>query len=63
MSERDPDNAGTTAEFRAFAAAGNAETQPPWSMRAPGRRVAVLAAVIIAVAIVLAIIALLVING
>jgi hypothetical protein len=63
MSERDPDNAGSTAEFRAFAAAGSAETQPPWSMRAPGRRVAVLAGAVIAVAVILAVVALLVING
>ena len=55
-----PADTDTTA---AIGAAGNAETQPPWSMRAPGRRVAVLAAAIIAVAVILAIVALLVING
>ncbi len=62
MSEREPDTSATTAEFRAFAAGTNAENAPPWSMRAPGKRVALLAAVVVGVAIVLAIVALLVAN-
>jgi hypothetical protein len=62
MSEREPDTSASTAEFRAFAAGTNAESAPPWSMRAPGKRVALLAAVILAVAIVLGVIAVLVIN-
>ena len=61
MSEREPDTSASTAEFRAFAAGQNAENAAPWSMRAPGKRVALLAAVIIAVAVILVIIALLVI--
>jgi hypothetical protein len=68
MSERDadffpgsdssaaPDASRSTAEFRAFAnQVGEAEA--PWSMRAPGRKVALLAAVVVGVAIVLAVIA------
>jgi len=63
MSEREPDTAASTAEFRAFAAGQNAENAPPWSMRAPGKRVALLAAVIVGVAIVVGVIAVLVINA
>jgi hypothetical protein len=60
MSERESDTSASTAEFRAFAAGTNAESAPPWAMRAPGRRVALLAAAVIAVAIVLAIVAVLI---
>jgi hypothetical protein len=62
MSEREPDTSASTAEFRAFAAGTNAESAPPWSMRASGKRVALLAVVIIAVAVVLGFIAVLVLN-
>jgi hypothetical protein len=61
MSEREPDTSASTAEFRAFAAS-NAESASPWSMRASGKRVALLAVVIIVVAVVLGVIAVLVIN-
>jgi hypothetical protein len=68
MSEREPetsasttDTSASTAEFRRFAAA-NAETAPPWSMRAPGKRVALLAVAIIAAAVILGIVAIIVIN-
>jgi hypothetical protein len=66
MSERDadffsgsdssavPDASRSTAEFRAFA---NQAGETPWTMRAPGRKVALLAAVVVGVAIVLAVIA------
>jgi hypothetical protein len=69
MSERDadffpggdspavPDPSRSTAQFRAFASQGS-ETEAPWSMRAPGRKVALLAVLVIVVAVVLAIIAL-----
>jgi hypothetical protein len=73
MSERDTDfSAGTeitdtsrsTAEFRAFASQpGNEAEQQPWSMRAPGRKVALLAGIIVAIAIVLAVLALTVLNA
>jgi hypothetical protein len=53
-----PDASGSTAQFRAFANREGGETEAPWSMKAPGRRVALLAAVIIGVAVVLALIAL-----
>ena len=68
MSEREPeisasttDTSASTAEFRRFAS-GAAETTPPWSMRAPGQRVALLAIVVIAVAVILGIVAIIVIN-
>jgi len=74
MSERDtdfpaaaedsayPDSSRSTAEFRAFASS-TGESESPWTMRAPGRKVAMLAGIIIAVAIVLVIIALAVLNA
>ncbi len=74
MSERDtdfpataedsayPDSSGSTAEFRAFASRGG-EVPSPWNMRAPGRKVALLAGIIIVVAIVLVIIAVAVLNA
>jgi hypothetical protein len=69
MSERDsdffapgqgpavPDASRSTQEFRAFASRAG-ETEAPWAMRAPARKVALLAAVVIVVAVVLALIAL-----
>jgi hypothetical protein len=74
MSERDTDFPATaedsayadtsrsTAEFRAFASSG-ADAPSPWTMRAPGRKVALLAGIVIAVAIVLVIIAVAVLNA
>ena len=69
MSEREPeisasttDSSASTAEFRRFAAGATTETAPPWSMRAPGRRVAMLAGAILASAVVLGIVAIIVIN-
>ena len=56
------DSSRSTAEFRAFASSGG-ETESPWSMRAPGRKVAMLAGIIVAVAIVLVIIAIAVLNA
>jgi hypothetical protein len=73
MSERDTDfSAGTessaitdtsrsTAEFRAFATGSEAEQ--PWSMRAPVRKVALLAGIVVVAAIVLAIVAVTVLNA
>jgi hypothetical protein len=76
MSERDTDfpaaaedsamadSSRSTAEFRAFVShSGNEAAESPWSMRAPGRKVALFAGIIIAVAIVLAVIAIAVLNG
>ncbi len=73
MSERDTDfSAGTeitdtsrsTAEFRAFARQSGSEAeQQPWSMRAPVRKVALLAGIVIAVALVLVIIAVTVLTA
>jgi hypothetical protein len=56
------DSSASTAEFRAFAR-GAAEEERPWAMRASGRTVGLLAAVIVAVAVVLAVIAILVVNS
>jgi hypothetical protein len=72
MSERDTDfSAGTettdtsrsTAEFRAFASQPGNEAEPPWSMRAPKRKVALLAGIIVVIAIVLIVLALTVLNA
>jgi hypothetical protein len=57
-----PDASRSTAEFRAFANRGG-ETEAPWSMRAPGRKVVLLAAAVVGVALILVIIALVVVNG
>jgi hypothetical protein len=62
MSEREPDTSASTAEFRAFAAGTNPDNVPPWSMRASGKRVGLLALVILLVAVVLGVIAVFVIN-
>jgi hypothetical protein len=51
-----PDVSRSTAEFRAFAQRP-AEAESPWSMRASGRKIALLAVVVIVVAVVLAVIA------
>jgi hypothetical protein len=59
MSERDTethDGSASTAEFRAFASGASNDADPPWSMRAPGRKVTLLAVAVIVVAVVLAII-------
>jgi hypothetical protein len=75
MSERDTDlPAGThdsaiadssrsTAEFRAFVGRSGSEAEAPWHMRAPGRKVALLAGTVVVVAIVLIIIAIAVLNS
>jgi hypothetical protein len=75
MSERDTDfsastdnsairdSSRSTAEFRAFAERSGQEAEQPWSMRAPGRKVAMLAGIVVAVAVLLAIIAIAVLNG
>jgi hypothetical protein len=74
MSERDTDfpagthdsatadSSGSTAEFRAFVSRSGTDAESPWSMRAPGKKVALLAGAVVAVAIVLVIIAIAVLN-
>jgi hypothetical protein len=57
-----PEPSRSTAEFRAFASRIGGETEAPWAMRAPGRRVALLAGIVIAVAVVLILIAFAVIG-
>jgi hypothetical protein len=75
MSERDTDfpagthesaiadSSGSTAQFRAFVNRSGTEAEPPWSMRAPGKKVVLLAGIVVAVAIVLAVIAIAVLNS
>ena len=72
MSERDTDfSAGSeitdtsrsTAEFRAFANGSGNEAEQPWSMRAPVRKVALLAGIIVVIAVVLVVLALTVLNA
>jgi hypothetical protein len=75
MSERDTDSpagthdsaiadsSGSTAEFRAFVSRSGSEAESPWSMRASGRKVALLAGIVVVVAVVLAIIAITVLNS
>jgi hypothetical protein len=57
-----PDASRSTAEFRAFANRLGGEAEAPWAMRAPGRRIALLAGIIVAVAVVLILIAVAVIG-
>jgi hypothetical protein len=57
-----PDISANTSEFRAFADGRDSEAEPPWAMRAPGRNVARLTAIVIGVAVVLVIIAILVLK-
>jgi hypothetical protein len=61
-SSDSPDASGSTAQFRAFASRP-AEAESPWSMRAPGRKVGMLALWVAVVAVVLALIAVGVINA
>jgi hypothetical protein len=76
MSERDTDfptsaedsasadTSRSTAEFRAFVhRSGGEVAESPWAMRAPGRKVALLAGIVVAVAIVLVLIAVAVLNA
>jgi hypothetical protein len=58
-----PDASGSTAQFRAFASSTSSEGEAPWTMRAPGRKVALLAVTVVVVAVVLAVIALAIANG
>jgi hypothetical protein len=61
--QNEADSSRSTAEFRAFVdRPGGPEATQAWSMRAPRRQVATLAAVVVGVAVVLAIIAAVVIH-
>lgn len=57
-SEISTDSSASTARFRAFTERADADTQAPWSMRAPASRVALFAVGVVVVAVVVAIIAL-----
>jgi anti-sigma-K factor RskA len=57
-----PDTSKSTAEFRAFASRPS-ETESPWNMKAPGRKIIMLVVAVIVVAIVLAVIGIAVLNA
>jgi hypothetical protein len=57
------DTSRSTAEFRAFANRSGSEGEAPWSMRAPGHKVALFVGIVIVVAVVLIIIAVAVLNA
>ncbi len=57
MPETEQDPSASTAAFRAFADQAGGEVPPAWSMRAPAKRVAILAVAVVCVAIALAVIA------
>jgi hypothetical protein len=56
MSEVDDDLSANTARFQAFAQRQEEEL-PPWKMRAPGSKIALLAGIVIVVAALAAIVA------
>lgn len=57
MAEVDDDLSASTARFKAFADAKNDDLPAPWKMRAPGAKIALLAAIVVVVALVVALIA------
>lgn len=60
--QNEADSSGSTAEFRAFVGEYGPEATQPWAMRAPRKRVALLAAAVVGAAVLLALIALFVIR-
>lgn len=52
MADLEEDLSADTARFAAFVQ--RQDEQPPWRMRAPGSRIALLAAIVVAVAVVVA---------
>jgi hypothetical protein len=56
-----PDVSANTAQFRAFANNQNG-TEAPWEMKAPGRNIGRLAAIIVLVAVVLVLLAIFVLK-
>jgi anti-sigma-K factor RskA len=57
-----PDTSKSTAEFRAFASQAS-DAEQPWNMKAPGRKIILLAVAVVVVAVVLAIVAIGVLNA
>ena len=57
MSEVEEDPSASTARFRAFAQAKDEDLPAPWKMRAPVRKIGLLAAIVVAVAALVAILA------
>ena len=59
--QNEADSSRSTAEFRAFVGEYGPEVTQPWTMRAPRKRVGLLAAIVVGVAVLLALVALFVI--
>jgi hypothetical protein len=57
MPETEHDQSASTAAFRAFADQSGDDVPAAWSMRAPAKRVVILAVAVVCVAIALAVIA------
>lgn len=57
-----PDVSANTAQFRAFANNQSNGAEAPWEMKAPGRNIGRLAAVIVLVAVVLVLLAIFVLK-
>jgi hypothetical protein len=55
MPQTDSDTGEKTARFQAFAARQDDDLPAPWQMRAPGSKIGILAAIVVAVAILAAI--------
>ncbi|HTU76220.1 MAG TPA: hypothetical protein VMG38_22100 [Trebonia sp.] len=58
MAELDEDRSADTARFQAFVQHRDDEQPTAWEMRAPAKRIGLLAGIVIAVAVVAALIAL-----
>jgi hypothetical protein len=58
MAELDEDRSADTARFQAFVQHRDDEPPPAWEMRAPAKRIGLLAGIVIAVAVIAALIAL-----
>lgn len=58
MPDNLTDPSRSTAQFRAFAQGTGGEPERSWTMKAPRRQVAILAAVVVGVALVIALISL-----
>jgi hypothetical protein len=56
MPEVDDDMSANTARFRAFVQRQDDELPAPWRMRAPGSKIGLLVAIVIAVAVLAAIV-------
>ena len=58
MSDNLTDPSRSTAQFRAFVEGAAGEPERGWSMKAPGAKVAIFAAIVVVVAVILAVVSL-----